>query len=95
MPCDLVNYLSTFVKPSDVKNETTLPQGTKRRSIIRPHIGKRVAPISNPTFKCFSWGQIGHKQTACPTNHKPTSSNNAKINDVKHNPKITCAYCKK
>lgn len=57
-PCELVNYLSTFLKP--LLNKPEKPSSSDRCIIVKPHVGKGY--LSNIPIKCFSCGLMGDKQ---------------------------------
>lgn len=84
MPCDLVNFLSTFIKPAIVKNNNL----TSYNSMMRSHISKSQTDKRVTSFiatKCFLCGQIGHKQAVCPKKLKASSSTALINKDVKPN----------
>lgn len=94
-PNDLVNYLSSFVKPS--KSSTTDTRSNRQANLNKNNSQGRSQGFKKPlradTGKCYICGEKGHKQAACPK-RSDTSQTQSKPGKV-GTKNMTCAYCKK
>lgn len=94
-PNDLVNYLSTFVKPqAETRRSVTTGSNYKNK----PNKRQFLTPSTN--IKCYLCGKPGHKQVNCFKKSKTETSADACVPEPNKPPAkvdsaITCSYCKK
>lgn len=86
---ELVNYLSTFIKPTKPTDTRStrhnLPSSSgKQNSSYRPNFSNR----------CLHCKQTGHRLAGCPNrSNLPAGNNEGRYENRR--PNVTCTYCKK
>lgn len=104
LPNDLVNYLSTFIKPkkslaAGAHTSGRSAHSSGHHSKNRGHSNSFRKPLSpRPPIKCYTCGETGHKQISCPKKPKPNEDSSQFKSGTKPESKsstVPCAYCKK